>query len=148
MIDGWGISCEIAVRWRSLDLTGGKSTQVQVMAWYHQATRHHLGQCWFRSMLPYGTTRPHGVKYYSNWSLYRPAPIPIINSTNPENMSFRIPLPWITKISLKITYQRFHSNLTGATEFTSLLHQLSYNAWRPMVCGTNPYVFRHCCATL
>ena len=33
MIDGWGISCEIACRWMSLDLTDVKSvTSVQVMA--------------------------------------------------------------------------------------------------------------------
>ena len=35
VIDGWGISCEIALRWLSLDLTDDKSTLVQAMAWYH-----------------------------------------------------------------------------------------------------------------
>ena len=33
MIDGWDISCEIALRWISLELTDDKSTLVQVMAW-------------------------------------------------------------------------------------------------------------------
>ena len=28
------------------------------MARYHQATSHHLSQCWSRSMSPYGVTRP------------------------------------------------------------------------------------------
>ena len=28
--DGWGISCEIALRWLSLDLTDDKSTLIQV----------------------------------------------------------------------------------------------------------------------
>ena len=32
MIDGWDISCEIALRWMSLDLTDDKSTLVEVMA--------------------------------------------------------------------------------------------------------------------
>ena len=33
MIDGWGISCEIALIWMSLDFTDDQSTLVQVMAW-------------------------------------------------------------------------------------------------------------------
>ena len=32
VIIGWGISCEIVLRWMSLDLTDDKSTLVQVMA--------------------------------------------------------------------------------------------------------------------
>ena len=41
-------------------LIGYKSTLVPVMAWYHQASRHYLSQCWPRSnsMSPYGITRP------------------------------------------------------------------------------------------
>ena len=46
----------------SLDLTDDdKSTLVQVMAWCHQATSHHLSQCWPRSQSPYGITRPQWV---------------------------------------------------------------------------------------
>ena len=41
-----------------------KSTLVQVVAWCRQATSHYLGQCWSRSMLPYGITRPQWVKTY------------------------------------------------------------------------------------
>ena len=33
MTNGWGILCEIAIRWMSLNLTDDKSTLVQVMAW-------------------------------------------------------------------------------------------------------------------
>ena len=33
VIDGWGISWEIALRWMSLDQTNDKSTMVQLMAW-------------------------------------------------------------------------------------------------------------------
>ena len=65
----------------SLDLTDDKSTSVQVMAWCRQATSHYMSQCWPRSLLPYGVTRPQWVnkatlkdmgKYtmwiYKNWS--------------------------------------------------------------------------------
>ena len=62
VIDGWGISCELAPRWMSLDLTDDKSTLVQVMAWCRQATSHYLNQCWPRSPTPYGVTRPQWVK--------------------------------------------------------------------------------------
>ena len=34
--DGWGISCEIALIWMSLNLTDDQSVLVQVMAWCHQ----------------------------------------------------------------------------------------------------------------
>ena len=52
------ISCEIALRWMPQDFTDDKSTLVQVMAWCRQATSHYLSQCWHRSLLPYGVTRP------------------------------------------------------------------------------------------
>ena len=58
VIAGWGISCEIALIWTSLDLTDDQPTLVQVMAWRHQATSHYLSQCWPRSLSPYGVTRP------------------------------------------------------------------------------------------
>ena len=60
--DGWCVSCEIALRWISLDLTADKSTLVQVMAWCHEATSHYLSQCWPISMSPYDVTRPQWVK--------------------------------------------------------------------------------------
>ena len=44
--------------WKYID----KSTLVQVMAWCRQATSHYLSQCWPRSMLLYGITRPQCVK--------------------------------------------------------------------------------------
>ena len=61
VIDGWGISCELALRWMSLHFTDDKSTLVQVMAWCRQATSHYLGQCWPRSLSPYGITGPQWV---------------------------------------------------------------------------------------
>ena len=61
MNGGWCISYEIALRWMQLDFTDNKSTLVQVMAWCRQATSHYLSQCWPRSMLPNGVTRPQWV---------------------------------------------------------------------------------------
>ena len=61
VIGGWGISCEIALVWMSLDFTDDQSTLVQVIAWCRQATSHYLSQCWHRSMSPYGVTRPQWV---------------------------------------------------------------------------------------
>ena len=61
MNDGWGISCEIALIWFSLDFTDEQSTLVQVMSWCRQATSQYLSQCWPRSMSPYGVTRPQWV---------------------------------------------------------------------------------------
>ena len=54
VIDGWGISCEIAQIWMSLDFTDDQWTLVQVMAWCNQTTSHYLRQCWPRSLSPYG----------------------------------------------------------------------------------------------
>ena len=61
MIDGWGISCELALKWMSLDFTDDQSTLVQVMALCRQATSHYLSQCWPRSMSPNGIIRPQWV---------------------------------------------------------------------------------------
>ena len=52
----------LALRWMPLDLTDDKSTLVQVLAWCRKATSHYLSQCWLRSMLPNGVTRPQWVK--------------------------------------------------------------------------------------
>ena len=44
------------------------STSAQVMAWCRQATSHYLSQCWPRSILPYGITRPQWVNVpHSLW---------------------------------------------------------------------------------
>ena len=61
VIDSWGISCEIALIWMSLDFTDDHWTLVQVMAWCRQATSHYLSQCWPRSVSPHGATRPQWV---------------------------------------------------------------------------------------
>ena len=61
VVNGWGISCDTALIWTSLDHTYNKSAFVQVMAWCRQATSHYLSQCWPRSLSPYGITRPQWV---------------------------------------------------------------------------------------
>ena len=61
VIDGWGISYEIALIWMSLNLTDDQSTFVQVMAWCCQATSHYPSQCWPKCLSPYGVTRPQWV---------------------------------------------------------------------------------------
>ena len=57
MIDGWGISYEIALIWMSQNIIDDRSTLVQVMVWCGQATSHYLSQCWPRSLSPYGVSR-------------------------------------------------------------------------------------------
>ena len=61
VIDGWGISCEIALIWMSLDFTDDQSTLIQVMAWCCQTPSHYLSQCWLRSLSPYDFTKPQWV---------------------------------------------------------------------------------------
>ena len=68
VIGGWGISCEIAPIWMSLEFTDDQSTLVQVLAWCRHATSHYLSQCWPRSLSSYGVTIPEWV----NWC-YWPA---------------------------------------------------------------------------
>ena len=81
--DSWGISCEIALIWMSVDFTDDQSTLVQVMAWCRQAASHYLSQCWPRSLMPYGVTRPQWVKDEMVWwssYLYNGKPQMWINS--------------------------------------------------------------------
>ena len=73
LIDGWGMSCEIALIWMALDITDDQSTLVQVMAWCRQATSHYLSQYWPRSVSPHGVTRPQWVKatlMYQGYTVY------------------------------------------------------------------------------
>ena len=62
VIDGWGISCEIALIWMSLDFTVDQSILVQVMAWCHQAAGYYLTQYSPRPLSSYGVTRPQWLK--------------------------------------------------------------------------------------
>ena len=68
VINGCGISCEIALRWMSLDLTDDKSTLVQEMVWCCHVTSHYLNQCWPRSVSPYGATSQSSWVNHKFWS--------------------------------------------------------------------------------
>ena len=94
VIDGWGISCELALRWMSLDLTDDKSTLVQVMAWCRQATSYYLSQCWPRLLSPYGVTRPQCVK------TMRQTFNICLNSLNDSNVQVMITRPAMNKIDI------------------------------------------------
>ena len=65
VMDGKGISCEIALLSMSRNFTDDQSTLVQVMAWCRQSTSHYLSQCRPRSLSPYGVIRPQSVKMWS-----------------------------------------------------------------------------------
>ena len=54
-------SYDNVLRWMPQNFTDDKSTFVQVMDWCRQATSHYLNQCWPRSPMPYGVTRPQWV---------------------------------------------------------------------------------------
>ena len=84
LIDGWDISCEMALKWMSVDFTDDQSALVQVMAWCRQATSHNLSQCWPSSTSPYGVTRPQLVKQQK-------IPVPnILNLTNYWQYAFQL----------------------------------------------------------
>ena len=53
---------EIALRWMPNNTLEDKSILDQVIAWCSQAISHYLSQCWSRSMLSHGVTRPQRVK--------------------------------------------------------------------------------------
>ena len=65
MIDGWVLSCEIALRWMPLDLTGDKSTLVQVTAWYCQR--------WPKFIPSYLVTKQQWVNYNITNTSYKGA---------------------------------------------------------------------------
>ena len=53
--------CEIALRWMPQNTFDDKSALVHVMALCCQAISHYLSQCWPRSVMWYGVTRPRWV---------------------------------------------------------------------------------------
>ena len=67
VVDDWGISCEVAFRWMSPDITYDKSTLDQVMAWCRQGTSHFLSQCWPRSKQAYFKCRYISIYIYYMW---------------------------------------------------------------------------------
>ena len=69
-----------------------KSTLVQVMSWCRQTTSHYLSQCWPRSMLPYGITRPPWVK--SDSKLFQHLYFSNIHLETPTSCSFYLLWLW------------------------------------------------------
>ena len=67
-------SYDDVLRWMPQDLSDDKSTLVQVMAWCHQATSHYLNQCWPRSLMSYGVTRPQWVNSLGSRDAYMTRP--------------------------------------------------------------------------
>ena len=110
VIGGWGIFCEIVLIWRPLDLTEDKLTLVQVMAWCYQATSHYLSQCWPRSLLPYGVTRPQWV----NVDLSTKGSVAFAWEQFPRKYSWY----QICKMSLNITFFKLLPHLPGANELS------------------------------
>ena len=64
------LSCEIALRWMPPNIFYDKSTLVQVMAGWCQATSLYLSRCWCWSMLPYGITGSQWVNSLSPSATY------------------------------------------------------------------------------
>ena len=57
-------SWKMALKWMPQNTFNDKSTLVQAIAWYHQATQNYPSQCWQRSMSLKGVTRPQRAKYF------------------------------------------------------------------------------------
>ena len=80
--DEWIISCEIALRWMSQDLTDDWSTSVQVMALWLSAPSHYPKQCSGGSLTPYGITRPQWVNIKTIMRTRQPYWMMIFNHGN------------------------------------------------------------------
>ena len=65
-----------------------KSTLVEVMALYHQATSHYLKQCWHISVMPYAVTGPYWADEVNSMS---------VDALNAH--SVRLPVPPFTNIN-------------------------------------------------
>ena len=94
VIDGWGICCEIALIWMSLDFTDDQSSLVQVMAWCHQATSHYLSPCWPRSLSPFGVTRPQWVNSQIWSPTDSPHQVPLMKKVFPSHNLIMCPTHW------------------------------------------------------
>ena len=119
------IQCKSALRWMPHELTNGKSTLVQVMAWCHQAASHYLNQCWSRFMSPYGVTRPQWVN-----SLFRTADIGVhvdhISHVSIEKFLF----------SSILDFKHVHWNTVIRATFTwDTFFKVPYHRLFPMRCS-------------
>ena len=113
-----------------LDLTDDKSTLVQVMAWCRQATSHYLSQCWPRSPLPYGVTRPRWVK-----GVWHSHVLPCIeNGSNEWTIQDLFSHNHVFALQCHITWASWHSKLQSEQQRK---HQSSALL---ALCGVSPPV--------
>ena len=126
VIDGWGISCEIALIWMSLDLTDDPSTLVEVMAWCRQATSHYLSQCWPRFMSLYGVTRPQWVNME-------------VNIVSTDDLA-----PLRTRASVSRVVSKFVSHIYTGPVLQGYLSILSHSNFSTTYCR-GFFVLSECC---
>ena len=71
-------------------------TVIHVMAWCHQAISHYLSQCWPRSLLPYGITRPHCVNPFQVTATHDIVPIDEIYRYPSLSELVTLPDEWVS----------------------------------------------------
>ena len=103
-------SCEIVLRWITQNLTDGKSTCVQVMAWCHQAASHYLSYCWSR-FLSLGHNELISIWKKSDFDKRQKKIRETINECQLWSKN------WI-KIRILITVPQEYSVLEGLTDLT------------------------------
>ena len=128
VVDGWGISCETALIWMSLDHTYDKSTLVQVMAWCRQATSHYLNQCWPRFLPPYGVTRPQWVNiiWVHLWAIQE---LPSTHTFSADSLN-----------SINQIWVQLANDKDGLLQYCCDVHGYGINLLRPSNCDT---IWRH-----
>ena len=127
VIYGWGISCEIALIWMSLDFVDDRSTLVQVMAWRRQATSHYLSQCWPRSLSPYGVTRPQWV----NSNSLRKSVLSEICLKNSDLLKSSLTLAFFSVVQSLIKFYTKHDSYTISLYAN---FKISSGRWQPLPC--------------
>ena len=121
VIDGWSITCKIALWLMSLDDTDDKSTLVQVMAW---CTSHYLSQSCPRSVSPYGITRPQWVNLlvvFYEGAFQQPMPSQCWERIENTNMFLCFLYKFsMTRVDLQVAYSVFW-NQTGTRASAGLV---------------------------
>ena len=128
VIDGWGISCEIALIWMSADFTDDQSTL---------ATSHYLRQCWPRSLTPYGVTRPQWVNFEDNLGNleYSSKHNPGMNARDlidDESTMIQV-MAWCCQATSQCLYQCYPDlcHYMGSLGHDKLIH---FGLWMPLWC--------------
>ena len=114
VVDDWGISCEVAFRWMSPDITYDKSTMDQVMAWCRQETSHFLSQCWPRSKQAYLKCRY--ISIFTLYMIYR-------HVVDDWGISSEVEFRWMSPF---ITYDKSTMVQEMACFLTASSHYLKY----------------------